>query len=58
MLPHSSNLADIDIGAENVGTQPVAVACDFELAETYGMGHATVDTVKIGLKNDSGATLA
>ncbi|MFT3896165.1 MAG: hypothetical protein QM719_00435 [Thermomonas sp.] len=42
-------------GAENVGTQPIAVACTFELAETYGFGNATVDSVEIFLKNGSAA---
>jgi len=40
-------------GAENVGTQAIAVACAFELAETYGMGSATVDNVYVYLKNGS-----
>jgi hypothetical protein len=38
-------------GAENVGTQPIAVACVFELSETYGMGSAEVDDVRVYIKN-------
>ncbi len=44
-------------GAENVGAQTIAVACVFELAETYGLATATVDTVDVFLKNGSGAAM-
>jgi hypothetical protein len=40
-------------GAENVGTQPIAVACAFEVSETYGLNSATVDSVYVYLKNGS-----
>ena len=44
-------------GAENVGTQTIAVACDFELSETYGLGTATVDNVFVYIKNGSAASM-
>ena len=45
-------------GAENVGTQPIAVACTFELAETYGAGSATVDGVEVRISNGSSANMS
>ena len=42
-------------GAENVGTQTIAVACAFELSETYGAASAIVDEVEVFLKNGSAA---
>lgn len=45
-------------GAENVGTQPIAVACVFELSETYGMGSAIVDDVDIYIKNGSSSPMS
>ena len=44
-------------GAENVGTQTIAVACVFELSETYGLGTATVDSVAVAIKNGSAAPM-
>jgi hypothetical protein len=38
-------------GAENVGTVPIAVACVFELSETYFMSTGIVDDVYIYIKN-------
>jgi len=39
------------IGAENVGANPIAVACVFELSELYGAGTPIVDTVALYLRN-------
>lgn len=44
-------------GAENVGTQTIAVACVFELAETYGLSSAAVDEVSVFVKNGSSASM-
>jgi hypothetical protein len=39
------------IGAENVGANAIAVACNFELAEVYGGGSVTTDDVHLYFKN-------
>jgi hypothetical protein len=44
-------------GAENVGTQAIAVACVFELSETYGMLSAIVDDVSVYIKNGSSSPM-
>jgi hypothetical protein len=44
-------------GAENVGTQAIAVACVFELSETYGMSSAIVDDVSVYIKNGSSSPM-
>ena len=39
------------IGAENVGANPIAVACAFELSEMYGGGSAIVDNIYMRFRN-------
>lgn len=40
-------------GAQNVGGQPIAVACVFELDEIYNQSTVTIDTVRIYFLNDN-----
>lgn len=42
-------------GAQNIGSQPIAVACVFEVSETYGLGSPTVDDAYVYIRNDAAA---
>ena len=44
-------------GAENVGTQSIAVACVFELSETYGLGTGIVDDLYVYIKNGDSSSM-
>ena len=39
------------VGAENVGANPIAVACVFELSDVYFASTATVDNIHMYFRN-------
>jgi len=51
----SNTIRNRVIGAQNIGTASIAVACVFEMEQLYGQGSVTIDTVTIRFNNGDAA---
>lgn len=51
----SNTIRNRVIGAQNIGTTAIAVACVFEMEQLYGQGSVTIDDVQLTFTNGDAA---